>query len=776
MMEYPSHEEARAAGLVSRRDLTEYQWIHPDLAPVACVAGEPCWPRQVVEPLKTRRAWKRLDRHVGKGQEPVSTAGVEGPRLYAKSQTISGEEQLVHRQEGVLVHFRQWLQDWRHWLAAVAEWQERFMATPGPQAEGALQDLFRQWLHLSGRWNSFPQELLPAEEVAHLSFDVWSRLFERYLERRYAVLLEEIPAGDADLAEMVDRALRATEAEPVRGQPMPLMPYWAYYGRFHKEMEAARLSRDVAEATRIHHFHLLFPARELRRHFTLYLGPTNSGKTYQALRRLAEVKTGIYLAPLRLLALEVAETLNQWGVPCHMITGEERIMVPGANHVASTVEMLPLNKRYDLCVIDETQMLGDTDRGWAWTQAILGVMADEVCLLGAPEARPVLETLLELTRDPCEVVNLERLSPLHFLEKPVKLYEELEPGTAVVAFSRAAVLGIKDEIERHTGKRAAVLYGALPPEVRREQARLFASGEMPYLAATDAIGMGLNLPIKTLLFAQERKMIDRQEVALTPMEVRQIAGRAGRFGKNEVGYVGVFRIGMQAVRDAFHRTPPVIRHAHLAPNLDHLLAIAGLQERRQPALSRLLSLFLHTVKPDPHIYRLSSLEDQMVLARIADRFKEMALETRFHLSAAPVPLSSAPAVAAYVQMVETVAAGQSRPLEFFLPDDHGRGVRLESLETTMRIVNLYSWLHYRFADNFPDLESATWKRREINRGINGLLAQARSRGPRTCNECQKPLALEHRFAICDDCWRKGRATRGQHRWRRPHGERQSNHR
>ncbi len=177
--------------------------------------------------------------------------------------------------------------------------------------------------------------------------------------------------------------------------------------------------------------------------FTLYLGPTNSGKTYQALQRLKDAPTGVYLAPLRLLALEVSETLLEWGVPCSMITGEERIEVEGANHTASTIEMLSLHKKYDICVIDEAQMLGDVDRGWAWTQAILGAQANEVCVIAAPEARIAIEKLLKLTGDPFEVVELTRLSPLKLLNSPTKGFSDIEHGTAIVAFSRSGVLALK---------------------------------------------------------------------------------------------------------------------------------------------------------------------------------------------------------------------------------------------------------------------------------------------------------------------------------------------
>ncbi|MEO5341113.1 MAG: hypothetical protein H7837_11470 [Magnetococcus sp. MYC-9] len=523
-------------------------------------------------------------------------------------------------------------------------------------------------------------------------------------------------------------------------QPMANSPQIAH--------KSVRLQKKLSAATRILEFHALFPARGSRRHFTLFLGPTNSGKTYQALKILADARSGSYLAPLRLLALEVADTLNAWGVPCHMVTGEERIEVDGALHSARTIEMLSTNAQQEVCVIDEAQMLGDADRGWAWTQAILGVQAERVCIIGAPEARPAIEKLLRLTDEPFEVVTLERLSPLQPLSAPVTRFQALEPGTALVAFSRAAVLGLKEAVEQRTGARVAVLYGALPPEVRRQQAELFGSGQAPFLVATDAIGMGLNLPIRTLLFAQDHKFIDRRKHPLTPMEVRQIAGRAGRYGQNEVGFVGTFRIPDDHILAALETQPHPIQRAHLAPNLDHLLALANLEGQQKPSLARLLTLFARAVKPDPDVYEMAAMEDQIFLAQITDRYPALEMEIRFILANAPVPLRALTAVLAFERMVRTVAQDRVLLLEELLPPDPANlPPSLDLLETATRVVDLYCWLHFRFPSQFPERDLAQNRRKEINREISKLLRQTAKPtvGPaRNPHPARKPPARRRR--------------------------------
>ena len=188
--------------------------------------------------------------------------------------------------------------------------------------------------------------------------------------------------------------------------------------------------------------------KELKRHFILHVGPTNSGKTYEALQALKEAETGVYLGPLRLLALEVAETLNADGVLCSLLTGEECIEVPFAEKTASTVELLSYRDHYDVAVIDEAQMIADPFRGPHWVKAISLVDAEEVHVCLSPEALPIVESIIGKMGAPYEIREHQRLVPLEYrgLFRDLKA---VEPGDALIAFSRKKVLQIAAELEKN---------------------------------------------------------------------------------------------------------------------------------------------------------------------------------------------------------------------------------------------------------------------------------------------------------------------------------------
>jgi len=239
------------------------------------------------------------------------------------------------------------------------------------------------------------------------------------------------------------------------------------------------------------------------RKLIFHVGPTNSGKTYSAMKMLKDADTGYYLAPLRLLALEGYETLLKWGLQASLVTGEEQIIDEEAAHVSSTIEMANFQVEVDVCVIDEVQMIDDPDRGWAWANAIIGIIpASTVVMTGSEDALAAVEELAEWLDEELEVVRFERKAPLILHHRPTSL-KRLEPSTAVVAFSRRDVLALKEQLGGRYD--VSVVYGNLSPEVRREEARRFREGESQILVATDAIAMGLNLPIKTILFARDSK-------------------------------------------------------------------------------------------------------------------------------------------------------------------------------------------------------------------------------------------------------------------------------
>ncbi|WAQ92878.1 hypothetical protein PtA15_17A360 [Puccinia triticina] len=291
----------------------------------------------------------------------------------------------------------------------------------------------------------------------------------------------------------------------------------------------------------------LYPdARRYKRQIHLHVGPTNSGKTHSALRALHAAHTGVYAGPLRLLAHEVFTRINAGQVapdlpprPCNLLTGEEqRVSSPTAGLTSCTVEMLSCQQFYDVVVIDEIQMIGDPFRGDAWTQALLGVQAKELHLCGEESVVGLVERLADSCQDQFILHRYQRLTPLRIADSSLKGdLSQVRRGDCLVTFSRNNIYALKKAIQEATNLRVGMAYGGLPPEVREREAQMFnrgsqVEGEGGYdvLVGSDAIGMGLNLKIKRVIFQSLHKFDGRNEVPLSTSQIKQIGGRAGRFG------------------------------------------------------------------------------------------------------------------------------------------------------------------------------------------------------------------------------------------------------
>lgn len=258
---------------------------------------------------------------------------------------------------------------------------------------------------------------------------------------------------------------------------------------------------------------------------TAVLGPTNTGKTHYAIERMVAHGSGVIGLPLRLLAREVYTRVVEKVSAAHvaLITGEEKITPPNARFSVCTVEAMPRETKAAFVAIDEVQLAGDLERGHIFTDRILHLRGrEETLLLGAATMRPILEKLLPgLT-----VVERPRLSQLFYAGQ--KKITRLPQRSAIVAFSADEVYAIAELIRRQRGG-AAVVLGALSPRTRNAQVGLYQAGDVEYLVATDAIGMGLNLDVDHVAFAQDRKFDGYQFRNLNPAELGQIAGRAGRY-------------------------------------------------------------------------------------------------------------------------------------------------------------------------------------------------------------------------------------------------------
>jgi ATP-dependent RNA helicase SUPV3L1/SUV3 len=260
------------------------------------------------------------------------------------------------------------------------------------------------------------------------------------------------------------------------------------------------------------------------RDVTAVLGPTNTGKTHLAIERMVAHESGIIGLPLRLLAREVyARVCEKVGAhKVALITGEEKIQPAGARYSVCTVEAMPRETDAAFVAIDEVQLAGDLERGHIFTDRILHLRGrQETLLLGAATMHGILQRLLKGV----SVVTRPRLSHLAYAGS--KKLTRLPRRTAIVAFSADEVYAIAELIRRQQGG-AAVVLGALSPRTRNAQVALFQSGDVDYLIATDAIGMGLNLDLDHVAFAQNRKFDGFQYRNLSAAELGQIAGRAGR--------------------------------------------------------------------------------------------------------------------------------------------------------------------------------------------------------------------------------------------------------
>ncbi len=540
-----------------------------------------------------------------------------------------------------------------------------------------------------------------------------------------------------------------------------------HFGEYIKPL-LAKQKREELLAKTIRDFKNLFPlARQLGRKIVFHVGPTNSGKTYAALKELEEATTGYYLAPLRLLALEGYETLKKNGVHASLITGEEEIIDEESTHISSTIEMMNGSVDVDVCVIDEIQMISDRDRGWAWANALMGVPAKKVILTGSANALPAVSELCAYLGEELEVIHFERKNELVMMDKATSM-KKIEPQTAIVAFSRRDVLSLKQQLsERYS---VSVVYGNLSPEVRREEARRFREGESQILVSTDAIAMGLNLPIKTLLFAKDNKFDGLRRRELLPTEVSQIAGRAGRYGMQEKGHVGALDDNaLSTISSAFHAPLPDIElPVSVMASLEHVMLIGEILETEN--ITTILGFFADNMEfKGP--FRAANIDSMLEIATIVDEY-HLDLKTRFFLSCAPASISSPYIESVFHRYIKQVEAGGQvlyippRDLPAFAQTND----MLLNAEDRVREISLYLWLSFKFPDIFQDVEKALQARVRLNNYIENSLRQGHF--TKQCRKCGKVLDFSYRFSICDSCHSSGKrgygnnGSRGGYRGRR----------
>uniref|UniRef100_A0A8C7TNJ0 ATP-dependent RNA helicase SUPV3L1, mitochondrial n=1 Tax=Oncorhynchus mykiss TaxID=8022 RepID=A0A8C7TNJ0_ONCMY len=374
-------------------------------------------------------------------------------------------------------------------------------------------------------------------------------------------------------------------------------------------------------------------ARAIQRKVIFHAGPTNSGKTHHAIQRYLAAKSGVYCGPLKLLAHEIFEKSNTAGVPCDLVTGEERTFVDAeggqAEHVACTIEM---------CSV--TTPCQDISRGWAWTRALLGLCAEEIHVCGEPAVINFVTELMYTTGEEVEVRNYKRLSPCSILDRAVESLDNLRPGDCVVCFSKNDIYSISRQIESR-GLECAVIYGSLPPGTKLSQAKKFNDPEDPckILVATDAIGMGLNLSIKRIIFNSLVKPNinekgEKELNTISTSQALQIAGRAGRFSSifKEGEVTTMHRDDLPILKEILSRTVHAIEIAGLHPTAEQIEMFA--YHLPDATLSNLIDIFVSLSQVDG-MYFVCNIDDFKFLADMIQHIP-LNLRSRYVFCTAPI--------------------------------------------------------------------------------------------------------------------------------------------
>ena len=493
-------------------------------------------------------------------------------------------------------------------------------------------------------------------------------------------------------------------------------------------------------------------ARDMKRHFIIHYGPTNSGKTYQAIEKLKSSNSGVYLGPLRLLALEIQDKLNTAGTICSLLTGEEEEIIPNAQHVSSTVEKLDTTKLYDVCVIDECQMIGDPERGFAWTKAILGVLAKEVYLCTGPEALELLIKLIELCGDTYELIEHKRRSEL-VVQPPIKFTKEnIEAGDAFIVFSKKKVLAVAAELIK-MGVKTSMIYGNLPYSVRKKQVDRFLNGETEVIVSTNAIGMGMNLPVRRIIFMEDKKFNGKMRDDLTISDIKQIAGRAGR--NKETGYVTTTLDSNKFIKNKIFAETPKVDKAYLGFS-DEIIStsenstmadILKVWKNLKPGIGTSdTGEITSFAKKEAKIFKKMNIDRYIIL----DEKIYLNVKRKDKLKMVSIAFDDGNPLlmAQWKQYCFDYEAGEQikRPVL--------EGVDLNDYENYYQQLELY----YAFSRNFNydiDLQWLNEEKAKISDKINEILVKEAGNFIRRCPVCQKILPWNHQHRTCKRCYYLG---------------------
>lgn len=483
--------------------------------------------------------------------------------------------------------------------------------------------------------------------------------------------------------------------------------------------------------------------------YVIHVGQTNSGKTYNAVKELKQSKSGLYLCPLRLLAWEIYEDFINDGLDCNLITGEEKIINPYAKITASTIEMCDYSKNYDVVIIDECFMLSDKERGRSWLKAICEINANKVFLIVNEESLKLVEKILADLNRNYEIKEHNRLVPLEISPSTQSL-KKIPPRSILITFSRIDVLIYKKLLETK-GTKVSVLYGNLPPEVKKEQIQRFITGKSDIMISTDVIGMGLNLPCDNVIFLKTEKYDGDDDRQLYPFELKQIAGRAGRYLQSNQGTVSAIKhtdliyikknfFAVQSFKESFY-------------GIDKDIFLSLPQEKyydRFKCFATLTSII-------PKHMQYIKLEDMSKFLELAKYplVNNLPPNLAWAMFTMPVKEGNLEFWQNSIQLLSNNKNIKAPEITYPPINDVNSLKECEDIVSKLDLffyfVNNILISKYIDSKNLIELEKIQKRKENIIQDINDFLVNKKLSNIKKCKSCQEPIGWTN-FNYCKECW------------------------
>lgn len=472
----------------------------------------------------------------------------------------------------------------------------------------------------------------------------------------------------------------------------------------------AEIIKKLKQEIKILHPRKQFPeTRKMKRHFVIHVGPTNSGKTYHAIEKLKNADSGMYLAPIKALGNEIFHKLNQEGVACDLITGDESVRTSGAKHTSSTIEIADFERKVDVAVVDEVQLIEDKQRGYAWIKAIFGLQAKEIHLCGALHVKAFILRLIKECGDTFEEIQYERQTELVFEDEPFIYPTSILPGDALFVATTGKVMSVAKELS-DMGFSVSQYYGKLPPQTKRQQIEDFTSGTTNVIVCTSSCSIGVNLPIRRLVFLDTKKYNGSSTELLTTQEVKQIAGRAGRRGMHEIGYVNSVD-DREYIREQLTLIEKNILISRIEPSMELALLNIGTLKQRLTVWNEIKINIPYLEKAD--------ISQQFQLIQHIDKWEsELGPEAFFKAINISFDTSNRALVGLWVIYVKQIKNGETSLKKPTYPSVPSQ----KNIETFYHSINLY----YNFSKKFKlttDTAFINRQRRRATQDIDYLISK-----------------------------------------------------